>query len=121
MQSIDSWITCHASFTPNKAAVLFEGQELTYQTMADQIAIASAYLLDRGLKRGDRVAYLGLNRPEMLVLLFACARLGTVLVPLNWRLTPKELSGIIADAETSIFFFDQHYSSEEFTANTIWW
>ena len=36
--------------------------------------------------RGDRVAFLGFNSPEMIAILFACARIGAIVVPLNWRL-----------------------------------
>jgi len=46
---------------------------------------------------GERVAYLGYNGPRMLVLLFALARAGAVLVPLNWRLTAAEHRAILAD------------------------
>jgi len=40
-----------------------------------------------GIGEGDRIAYLGENAPELLVLLFACARIGAILVPLNARMT----------------------------------
>ena len=39
------------------------------------------------------VAWLGLNSPEMLATLFACARLGAIFMPLNWRLAPRRASG----------------------------
>lgn len=114
MQSIDSWITSHANFTPDKVAILFEGESLTYGEFAAQTEKAASFLTSNGIDRGDRVAYLGLNRPEMLVLLFACAQLGAILVPLNWRLTPTELSGIVEDASASILFYDEHFSSEDY-------
>ena len=43
-----------------------------------------------GVRKGERVAYLGYNNHEMLALLFALAKLGAILVPLNWRLTAAE-------------------------------
>ena len=46
-----------------------------------------------GIAAGDRVAYLGYNRPEMLVLLFALARIGAMLLPLNFRLALAEHAG----------------------------
>ena len=51
-----------------------------------------------GVSRGDRVAILSLNRPDYLVLLYACARLGAMLVPLNWRLAVAEQLFILSDA-----------------------
>ncbi|MBT6429066.1 MAG: AMP-binding protein, partial [Rhodospirillaceae bacterium] len=52
-----------------------------------------------GVGRGDRVAHLGYNSPELLELLFACARLGAMLVPLNWRLAPPEHVWILQNCE----------------------
>ncbi len=60
---------------------------------------ATARFLDAaGIRAGDRVAWLGWNDPMQLVLLAACARIGAVQVPLNWRLTTDELRWIEADA-----------------------
>ena len=61
--------------------------------------LAAGLERELGLRRGDRVAWLGLNHPDLLALLFACARLGAILVPLNWRLAAPELRAILADAE----------------------
>ena len=56
----------------------------------------------RGVGAGDRVAILSRNRIEFFELLFGCARLGAILVPLNWRMPPAELDGLIADAEPAL-------------------
>ena len=62
------------------------------------------------MKKGDRVAWLGYNHPEMLVLLFALARLGAILVPLNWRLTALEHKAILADCTPKWIFCDQDFA-----------
>ena len=62
-----------------------------------RIRRAAAALARRGVEPGDVVAYLGLNHPATLVLLFACARLGAMLMPLNWRLAPPEQRRVLAD------------------------
>ena len=51
-----------------------------------------------GVGRGDRVAILATNHPDYLVLLYACARLGAMLVPLNWRLAVPEQVFMLSDA-----------------------
>ena len=61
-------------------------------------ASAAALLAARGVGDGDRVAILTRNRIEFFELLFGCAKLGAILVPLNWRMPPAELDGLIADA-----------------------
>ena len=52
------------------------------------------------------VAYLGFNTPDMMALLFACARLGAILVPMNWRLTAAELGFIAGDCAPKALFHD---------------
>ena len=56
------------------------------------------------MRRGDRVAILALNHPDYLALLYACARLGAMLVPLNWRLAVPEQLFILADASVKALF-----------------
>jgi fatty-acyl-CoA synthase len=59
--------------------------------------------------KGDRVAWLGYNCPDMLVLLFALARLGAILVPLNWRLAAAEHRAILEDCEPRWVFCDSDF------------
>ncbi len=63
------------------------------------------------VKKGDRVAWLGYNHPQMLVLLFALARLGAILVPLNWRLTAAEHKTILADCKPKWIFSDDEFKA----------
>lgn len=57
-----------------------------------------------GITSGDRVALLARNRVEHLLLLAACARLGAILVPLNWRLAPRELARVLADCRPALVY-----------------
>ena len=63
-----------------------------------------------GVNRGDRVAILSLNRPDYLVLLYACARLGAMLVPLNWRLAVAEQLFILSDASVKVLVLEQAFA-----------
>ncbi len=86
-----SLIDRNAAFAPDKPAIHFEGETLSYAAFAARIEqTAGALKTELGVGRGDRVAILSLNRPDYLVLLYACARLGAILVPLNWRLAIAE-------------------------------
>src|SRR5680860_181087 len=76
------------------------GRELTYAALDDRANRAAHLLADHwGVTAGDRVAMLAQNRTDTFELLFACAKLGAVLVPLNWRLAVPELDYILADAD----------------------
>jgi fatty-acyl-CoA synthase len=98
--SLARWIERHAAFTPDRVALRCETEAWTYAELANRIErLAAGLQREVGLGHGDRIAWLGLNHPDMLALLFACARLGAILVPLNWRLAAPELRAILADAE----------------------
>jgi fatty-acyl-CoA synthase len=61
-------------------------------------------LAARGVGAGDRDATLCRNRIAFFELLFACARLGAILVPLNWRMPVAELDPLIADCTPALLF-----------------
>ena len=94
--NLAGWIARHAAFAPGKTAIRFGAQDISYGAFARRTGRAAAGLAALGVGRGDAVAYLGLNHPEMLAMLFACARLGAMLAPLNWRLAVPEHERMIA-------------------------
>ena len=105
-------IESNAAFTPDKAALRFEGQTLSYARFAARIgAMARALKSQLGVHRGDRVAVLALNHPDYLVLLYACARLGAMLVPLNWRLAVPEQVFILRDAGVKALFVEPAFDA----------
>ncbi|MGZ8347757.1 MAG: AMP-binding protein, partial [Allosphingosinicella sp.] len=77
-----------AELTPGKVALeeVATGRTRTYAELDARAAGAAAAMAGRGVGKGDRVALLCRNRIEFFELLFGCARLGAVLVPLNWRM-----------------------------------
>ena len=108
---LSHWIERHARFAPAAAAIRFEGRETSYADLARRIARAAAVLAGLGVKRGDAVAYLGLNNPATLALLFACARLGAMLVPLNWRLAPPEHGRVLSDCPPRVLFVEPAFAA----------
>src|SRR5947209_12634280 len=101
----------NAAFAPDKPAIRCGGTALTYAQMAQRIAAAARALTSQlGIRRGDRVAILSLNHPDYLVLLYACARLGAMLVPLNWRLAVPEQLFILNDASVKALVVEQGFA-----------
>jgi fatty-acyl-CoA synthase len=101
----------NAAFAPDKPAVIFEGETLSYAAFNARIEQAARALkAELGVNRGDRVAILSLNRPDYLVLLYACARLGAMLVPLNWRLAVAEQLFILSDAAAKVLVLEQAFA-----------
>src|SRR6476620_7173180 len=101
----------NAAFVPGKPAIRFAGSELTYAALAQRIGQAARALKSElGVRAGDRVAILAANHPDYLVLLYACARLGAMLVPLNWRLAIPEQVYILCDASVKALIVEQAFA-----------
>jgi fatty-acyl-CoA synthase len=101
----------NAAFTPDKPAVIFEDESLSYAGFSARIeATARALKAEFGVISGDRIAIVSLNRPDYLVLLYACARLGAMLVPLNWRLAAAEQLFILSDASVRVLILERAFA-----------
>lgn len=108
MQPVDS-VAFHARFDPQRLALIeiFSDRRWTYAALDDAIRrCAHALMEEWKVKPGDRVAALAANRAELLILHFACSRVGTIYVPLNWRLSPRELAEIVDDVEPALLVGD---------------
>ena len=69
-------------------------------------------LTDFGVSPGDRVGAIMLNSSEFLEVLFACAKLGAILVPMNFRLAVPELSYMITDASPRVMIYSADFSDK---------
>ena len=91
--------------TPDRVAVMHAGDRLTYAQVHDRVTRLAHGLRGLGVRRGDRVAYLGPNHPAFLETLFAAGTLGAILVPLNTRLAVPELARHLADSGTPALIY----------------
>src|SRR6185437_6630733 len=101
-QGIGSWPARRARKTPNRSALIHEDRLTTYAQLDDRVNRLAQVLRRRGIRRGDRVAYLGPNHPAYLEALFAAGLIGAVFVPLNTRLTAPELCHQLDDSGSSL-------------------
>lgn len=94
-----------ARLTPHAVAVIDASSErqIAFGEFDRMIRRLANHLLGLGLTRGERVAVLSQNSVEYLVMYLACARVGLVTQPLNWRLAPAELCKIIENGEPTVF------------------
>ncbi len=88
-----------ADIAPQRVAAedLNSELKLSYGELNQRTGQTAALLNQLGLKAGDRLAVLCRNRIEFFELLFACARLQAIMVPLNWRMPANELQALIND------------------------
>jgi fatty-acyl-CoA synthase len=97
-QGLGSWPIRRARMTPGHAALIDAGRVRTYAELAENTTRLAHWLVARGVSRGDRVAFLGLNSIELVETMFATAKLGAVFIPLNTRLAPPETAYILTDS-----------------------
>jgi acyl-CoA synthetase (AMP-forming)/AMP-acid ligase II len=93
-----------AAHPDHVALVDGDGREQTYGELQQRSNRLAQYLLQRGVTAGDRVAHLDRNAPAAAELLFAAAKIGAVLVPLNWRLAQPELQALLKDSDAKLLF-----------------
>ncbi len=102
------WLAKWAHYTPERLFLRDHRRqtEWTYgQAQRRAQAVAGFLQNDCGIVRGRRVAVLATNCSEYVFLLLACIKLGAVLVPLNFRLTPPELAVMLGDSEPDLLIF----------------
>ena len=104
------WVQRWAELTPDKAAVLFEGQTISYQVLCRRADRTSCWLQSIGIEKGDRVAVMLNNCPEFLDLFLACARLGAIFVPINFRITSVELDYFIKNCRPRLFVHGDEFA-----------
>ncbi|MDY3049053.1 MAG: AMP-binding protein [Rothia sp. (in: high G+C Gram-positive bacteria)] len=83
-------------------ALLWDGGQLSYQQLAQQVGLARSFLQAQGLQAGQRLALALPNLPLMPQLTYAALSLGLVLVPLHPLLSASEVAYQLADSQASL-------------------
>ncbi|AJT42456.1 long-chain-fatty-acid--CoA ligase [Psychromicrobium lacuslunae] len=97
----------HAIMKPAETAFKYLGETTNWSQAAQRMDAFAAALQRRGVKFGDRVLLLTLNRPEAIEAVFAINRLGAIAVPINIRLSPPEIAYIVDDADADVLIVDE--------------
>lgn len=109
LQTVAETIAFQAEQGPTRIALLCEGRELSYGELHLQSNRCGHALRAAGLERGARIGYLGRESEHYYEIFFGCAKSETVLVPINWRLTPGEVDHILRDSNTEILFVESEF------------
>lgn len=109
MRSINCswWVRRWGELYPDKPALIVDHRTITYGELSARTNRTASWLQDAGIEKGDRVAVLLENCPEFIELYLACARLGAIFVPLNFRLTADELDYLIRNSRPRLFVFGE--------------
>jgi fatty-acyl-CoA synthase len=121
MVGASDYLALHARLSPNAPAVqdLTSDRSWTYREFDQSVARWAQLLRQRGVARGERVAAFAKNRAELIFLHLACARIGAIYVPLNWRLSTAEIAAIVASAAPRIILCDQSLSEHPPAADSL--
>jgi len=98
-----------ADMHPEKTAIIFEDQPITYKALNEGANQWAHLFLEKGIRKGDRVAVVLLNCVEFLEAFFGAAKLGAIFVPLNWRLAPPELEYQLNDCGARMLLFHDSF------------
>ena len=103
-KGIGNWVTMHARRTPQRLALVDgnTGQRIGYGELERRTNALADALRARGVRKGDRVALMALNSPQFMEVVFAVAKLGAVLVPINFRLAAPEVRYILDDSAPAV-------------------
>jgi fatty-acyl-CoA synthase len=99
---VGSWIERRARVAPTDVAIVAGERSRTYAELAGRIRRLANGLRSLGVRRGDRVAWVGPNHAAFLESLFASGLLGAALAPVNHRLTGEEVAAVLADIEPTV-------------------
>lgn len=109
LRTVHDVIAFHSRERPEHVAIICGDRRLTYGEL-DRGSNRTGNAMHRsGVEAGDRVAYLGRESEQYYDILFACARTGAVLTPINWRLKPAEIHHILHDSGATLLFADDEF------------
>src|SRR5919109_4361939 len=96
---------------PDLAAISYEGRRTSYAELDQSSSRIAAGLVENlGVRPGDRVAILDRNSDRYLALIFAIAKAGAVMVPVNWRLRAPEVAQGVDDARPAALVAGEGFS-----------
>ncbi|MGN6515874.1 MAG: fatty acid--CoA ligase, partial [Rhizomicrobium sp.] len=93
-----------AQTQPNKTAFSFEGRNTSFAEFDRHTNQVANALLASGVKKGDRICYLGKNSDHYFELFLGAAKMGAVTTPIGWRLAPPEIAYMVNDSRAPMFF-----------------
>ena len=106
MINLSSFIAFHARRTPDRCALKYRGEDVSYAEFDARIRRVGGWLASRGIGPGDVVAVLMKNSTAFLELVFATSHIGAVFLPINYRLSADEVGYIVGNSGARILIAD---------------
>ena len=107
--NVSTLLEAQASRRGNKTALISSSGLITYAELQERVLRLGGALTALGVTKGDRVAVVLRNSPRYLEVFYALARIGAILVPINWRLAAGEIAYVLADSTPSAAISDAEF------------
>ena len=103
------FLTISSAVVPDREALVSGDTRVTYAEMASRVNRLANAMQSLGVQPGTAVAVMAVNSPQYVETYYACAKLGAIFVPLNYRAKSEELDHMVNSSETQLFFADERY------------
>jgi feruloyl-CoA synthase len=107
--NIGSLLTQTARKFPEKLAIECEGRSYSYRRFNEEVNKLAHGLLQRGVIKGDKLALMMKNSDHFVFSFLAAAKIGAVVVPINFRLTASEVQYILAQSDAALVICDKEF------------
>jgi fatty-acyl-CoA synthase len=111
MINLSSFIAFHAKRTPERCALKYRGEDISYASFDHRIRRAAGWLVSRGVGPDDVVAVLMKNSTAFLELVFAASHVGAVFLPINYRLSADEVGYIVGNSGARLLIADEELAA----------
>ncbi|MGY2807872.1 AMP-binding protein [Bradyrhizobium sp. USDA 4506] len=111
MINLSSFIAFHARRTPDRCALKYRGEDVSYADFDLRIRQVGGWLAARGIAPGDIVAVLMKNSTAFLELAFATSHIGAVFLPINYRLSADEVGYIVGNSGARLLVADEEFAA----------
>ncbi|MFS8631565.1 MAG: AMP-binding protein, partial [Bacillales bacterium] len=108
--NIGTTLMRNANRIPDKLAFKFGPKTYTYKEMNEYVNRLANGLLARGIDKGDKIGIMMKNSDLFVMAFYAIMKAGAVAVPINFRLTEREVEYILKDSDSVALFFDVDYA-----------
>src|SRR5260370_1655526 len=111
MINLSSFIAFHARRTPDRCALKYCGEDISYAEFKGRIGKVGGWVASRGIGAGDVVAVLMKNSAAFVELVFAVSHIGAVFLPINYRLSGDEVGYIVGNSDARLLIADEEFAT----------
>jgi long-chain acyl-CoA synthetase len=111
-ESIAQMLTVRSNETPEAPHVYYYDQKLTYKDTNDRANQVANFLKEMGIKKGDIVAVMILNAPEIYYVMWGAQKLGAIALVINYCLKGQEITYVLNDSKPKVAFVGGNYMVE---------